>query len=125
MSAFGPGLFVTGANWILRIIRRHVSLKHIKKHSRGGGRIPGTSSSLPVAHVLLLDDFIDVVGHVGEVRFDLKVHTAGLKRNKTHTVNGQTVQVSAENVGRAGKGTLPESLGPGWRETEQGRSVGI
>lgn len=31
MSAFGPDLFVTGANWILRIIRRHVSLTHHPK----------------------------------------------------------------------------------------------
>lgn len=43
----------------------------------------GISKALSLAHVLLLDDFVDVVGHVGEVRFDLKVHTAGLKGNKT------------------------------------------
>lgn len=77
---------------------------------------------MSIAHLLLLDDLVDVVGDVGEVRFDLKVHAAGLKWNKTHS---ERVQMRVENICRAGKGTLPESLGPGWRETEQGRSVGI
>ena len=104
MSALGPAAALSGANWILRMIRRQVSL------AGGGGRavkkkaerrtsphqfmlvhtaadrtdIAGMGYSCLCCdsreqHLLLINLLLVVVSLLGEVGLDLKVHSTGLR----------------------------------------------
>lgn len=70
---------------------------------------------------LLRNLHIGVAFFHSEVRFDLKIHSARLKRKHQH-LKHKLARLQRDD---AGTSTLPLSSGPGCRETEQGRLLGI